>query len=77
MNKVMNVIRAVSDADLKIAMSELKTLRDTAVLCDGVVRRVAADLTALGVSDNDALKVAKTELVEAAAFKWAGLGFAA
>ena len=77
MNKVMSVIRAVSDADLKTAMGELKSLRDTAVLPNGVVRRVAADLIGLGVSDNDALKVAKTELVEAAAFKWAGLEFAA
>ena len=77
MNKVMDTIRAVSNTDLKRAMGELQALRDTAVLPDGVVRRVAAALVALGVSDSDALKVAKTELVEAAAFKWAGLDSAA
>lgn len=77
MNKVMDVILAVPDADLKLAMSELKTLRDTAVLPAGIVRQVAAALTGCGVSESDSLKVAKVELIEAAAFKWASTALAA
>jgi hypothetical protein len=73
-NKVMEVILAVPDADLKMAMREMKVFRDTGVLSAGVVRRVAAALvSSAGVGDHEALKVARVELVEAAAFKWAGL----
>lgn len=74
---MMDVILAVSDADLKLAMHELKTLRDIAVLPAGIVRQVAAALTGCGISESDSLKLAKVELIEAAAFKWAGIALTA
>lgn len=77
MKTVMDVILAVSDADLKLAMHELKTLRDIAVLPAGIVRQVAAALTGCGISESDSLKLAKVELIEAAAFKWAGIALTA
>ena len=74
MKTVLTVILGVSDTDLRQAMQEMKTLRDTGVLGPGVVRAVAARLVSEAYLHNsDALKVAKVELVEAAAFKWAGL----
>lgn len=73
----MNSLLNLSEAKLLQAMREMKTLRDTGVLSIGVVRGVAAHLVReAGLSEGDALKVAKVELVEAAAFKWAGLSAA-
>lgn len=77
MKTVREVIQAVSDADLKLAMHELKTLRDIAVLPAGIVRQVATALTGCGISESDSLKLAKVELIEAAAFKWAGVALTA
>ncbi len=74
MNTVANIICAVTDADLQKAMHEMKLLRDTGVLSTGVVRDVAKTIACdMGIHEGDALKVAKVELVEAAAFKWASL----
>jgi hypothetical protein len=73
----LNSLLNLSEAELLQAMREMKALRDTGVLSIGVVRMVAAHLVReAGLSEGDALKVAKVELVEAAAFKWAGLSAA-
>jgi hypothetical protein len=71
-NLVQTVIDAVPNAELKMAIHELRQLRDEGVLPPGTVRQVAASLVEhAGLSESDALKVAKVELMEAAAWRWA------
>ena len=75
MNKVQRILVGISDSDLKSAVAELRERRQTGILCDGVVRRVAKQIQQeIGILSHDALQIAETNIIEIAAFKWAGIG---
>lgn len=74
MNKVQQILSAISDQDLKLAVAEMKDRRETGILCEGVIRRIAKQIQQeVGITIHDALQISETNIIEIAAFKWAGI----
>lgn len=74
MNKVQQILSQIQDGDLKQAVIEMKDRRETGILCDGVIRRVASQIQKeVGITYHDALQISETNIIEIAAFKWAGI----
>lgn len=73
MNQVTEFLAAISDADLKAAICELKVFDEQAVLPpNGVIRRLGAELVELADIDAlDARKVLESGLFRRAAYQWA------
>lgn len=72
MNKLDKILSEINDDDLKTAVIELKSKRETGILCDGFVRELAHKIVKeVGISFHDALKIAEENTMVMAAFKWA------
>ncbi|RQR65419.1 hypothetical protein DIE18_02920 [Burkholderia sp. Bp9125] len=72
MTRVTEFLDAISDADMKAAILELKVLDEQAVLPDGVVRRLGVELADYaGIGKQEARKVLEYSLFRHAAYRWA------
>ncbi|XRQ26747.1 hypothetical protein ACPWZ6_26440 (plasmid) [Ralstonia pseudosolanacearum] len=73
-NKVTAFLDGISIEDLQVAVRELKELATTAVLPDGVVRRLSADLaTSAGLPSGEARNIIESAVLRLAAYRWAGV----
>lgn len=71
MNKITSILNDISDLDLKIAMSEIKSKKETGVLGNGFVRELARKIRdEIGVDLHHALSIAEQGVLENAAFKF-------
>lgn len=72
MNKVRPILEALSDSDLKQAVTELRAHREAGVLPDGIIRQLTQRIhRETGISINDARQSVQYSVMEIAAFKWA------
>jgi hypothetical protein len=72
-NKITTILNSISDADLKIAIGEIKSLNETGILWgeDNVVRKLGQKIRdEIGVELHYALSLAEKGVLETAAFKW-------
>lgn len=73
MKSPATLVNALSDAELKEAVQEMKAFDETGVLPQGALCRVMEALQDRGTKRPEAaLGFARLALFEAAAFKWAG-----
>lgn len=73
MNAVQQILKALTDVELKEALAEMKELEETAVLKQGIVRNLVLKLQHdIGLSAHDARSVAHSSIFRVAAFRWAG-----
>lgn len=74
MNKISVILNQISDADLILAMREIKSTRETGIIPRGVIARLAQNISAdLGIESHYAIPMVVSGLSEIAAFKWAGI----
>ncbi|MBN3761282.1 hypothetical protein [Burkholderia sp. Ac-20365] len=74
MTAVDALLETISEGDLRAAVVELKELRGTGILPEGVVRRYASRLqTEVGVPGNDARNLVESAVYRMAAYRWAGI----
>lgn len=66
--------RTLTDDELKTAITELRAIEETGLIPDGLFRSLVADVSLLSdMSLPDAHKILSTSILQAAAYKWAGL----
>jgi hypothetical protein len=71
MNKVTSILNDITDADLKIAIGEIKSKKETGILGGDVVRNLGRKIRdEIGVEFHHALSIAEQGVLENAAFKW-------
>ena len=72
MNKVSQLLRSLSDLELRQALREIKELEETGVLKDGVTRGTIRKLSReLAIPHSDAHPVVIQGLFRIGSFKWA------
>lgn len=74
LEEVSKIISSLSEAGLKVAILQLKHAKGRAAASSGVVRQVAASLRGqLRMTEEHSLRIAKENILETAAFRWANV----
>lgn len=75
MNIVPSILNSPTDEELKAMVAELRTMETTAVMPQGLIRRLEQQIQAAvpGISANDARALIRGGVYRVAALRWAGL----